>query len=149
MLQIDDTIISFDLFEEQFVCNLQACKGECCIEGDAGAPLEQDEIEKIQEILPLIWDDLTEVSKEVIRKQGISYIDEDKNPSDIIKNLNIGNAKALIVTENRVEDIVRAARNIPRVTYVSADMLNAYDIIRHDKLIVTQGALERIGEVCS
>lgn len=86
MLQIDDTIISFDLFEEQFVCNLVACKGECCIEGDAGAPLEQDEIEKIQEILPLIWDDLTEVSKEVIRKQGIFYIDEDNEPVTSIVN---------------------------------------------------------------
>ena len=86
MLQIDDTIISFDLFEEQFVCNLVACKGECCIEGDAGAPLEQDEIEKIQAILPLIWDDLTEVSKEVIRKQGIFYIDEDNEPVTSIVN---------------------------------------------------------------
>jgi len=78
-------------------------------------------------------------------------IDEPKTREmyKIIKNLNIGNASALIVTENRVEDIFRAARNIPRVTYVSVDMLNVYDIIRHDKLIVTQGALERIGEVCS
>jgi len=78
-------------------------------------------------------------------------IDEPKTREiqRIIDNLNIGNASVLIVTENRVEDIVRAARNIPRVTYVSADMLNAYDIIRHDKLVVTQGALERIGEVCS
>lgn len=86
MLQIDDTIISFDLFEEQFVCNLLSCKGECCIEGDAGAPLEQDEIEKIQELLPLIWDDLTDVSKEVIRNQGIFYIDEENEPVTSIVN---------------------------------------------------------------
>ena len=47
MLQIDDTILSFELFEEKFVCDLASCKGECCIEGDAGAPLEESEIEKI------------------------------------------------------------------------------------------------------
>ncbi|MDD2284318.1 MAG: DUF3109 family protein [Paludibacter sp.] len=86
MLQINDTIISFDLFEERFVCDLNACKGACCIEGDAGAPLEPEEIEKIQEILPLIWDDLTEVSKEIIRNQGISYIDEENEPVTSIVN---------------------------------------------------------------
>lgn len=80
MLQIDDTIISFDLFQEYFVCNLNVCKGMCCIEGDAGAPLEPDEISKIQEILPFIWDELPRSSQEVIRKQGFFYIDEDDEP---------------------------------------------------------------------
>ena len=37
MIQIDDVVISFDVFREKFLCNLDACKGECCIEGDAGA----------------------------------------------------------------------------------------------------------------
>ena len=86
VLQIDDTIISFDLFEERFVCDLVACKGACCIEGDAGAPLEPGEIEKIREILPLIWDDLTETSKETITKQGVSYIDEENEPVTSIVN---------------------------------------------------------------
>lgn len=75
MLQIDNTIISLDFLDEHFVCNLNACKGICCVEGDAGAPLEEQEIAAIQEILPLIWDDIPETSKEVIRAQGISYID--------------------------------------------------------------------------
>ena len=38
MIQIDDVVISLDVFREKFLCNLDACKGECCIEGDAGAP---------------------------------------------------------------------------------------------------------------
>lgn len=80
MLQIEDTIVSFDLLEEPFVCDLLSCKGECCIEGDAGAPLENDEIARIEEILPLIWDDLTEVSREIIQKQGVYYIDTDGEP---------------------------------------------------------------------
>ena len=86
MLQIDDTIISLDLFDEKFVCDLASCKGECCIEGDAGAPLEHDEIKIIENLLPVIWDDLTEASKEVIKKQGVYYIDEDEEPVTSIVN---------------------------------------------------------------
>lgn len=70
MLQIDDTIISFDLLDEKFVCDLASCKGECCIEGDEGAPLEDNELDTIQELLPVVWDDLTDKAKEVIEKQG-------------------------------------------------------------------------------
>ena len=40
MIQIDNVVVSFDVFREKFLCNLDACKGECCIEGDAGAPVE-------------------------------------------------------------------------------------------------------------
>ena len=80
MLQIDDTIISLDVLDESFVCDLTSCKGICCIEGDAGAPLEESEVETLNEILPIIWDDLTQKSKDVITQQGVSYIDEDGEP---------------------------------------------------------------------
>ena len=86
MLQIDDTIISLDLLDELFVCDLATCKGSCCIEGDDGAPLEEDEVRIIENILPIIWDDLTEKSKAVIKKQGVSYIDEDGEPVTSIVN---------------------------------------------------------------
>jgi hypothetical protein len=80
VLQIDDTIISFDVLDEQFVCDLASCKGACCVEGDAGAPLTETEIGKLEELLPLIMDDLPEVSREVISRQGVFYIDEDNEP---------------------------------------------------------------------
>jgi hypothetical protein len=86
MLQIDDTIISLDLLDEKFVCDLASCKGICCIEGDDGAPLEEEEVKIIEDLLPIIWDDLTEVSKEVIKKQGVSYIDDDGEPVTSIVN---------------------------------------------------------------
>lgn len=86
MLQIDDTIISLDLLDEKFVCDLASCKGICCIEGDDGAPLEEKEVKIIEDLLPIIWDDLTEASKEVIRKQGVSYIDDDGEPVTSIVN---------------------------------------------------------------
>ena len=80
MLQIDNTLISLDLLEERFVCNLFACKGICCVEGDTGAPLEKDEIGKLEEVLPHVWEDLPKSSQKVIEKQGVYYIDDDGEP---------------------------------------------------------------------
>ena len=86
MLQIDDAIISLDLLEELFVCDLNVCKGICCIDGDDGAPLEDDEVQIIENLLPIIWDDLTEVSKALIKVQGVSYIDSDGDSVTSIVN---------------------------------------------------------------
>ncbi|MDD2475894.1 MAG: DUF3109 family protein [Dysgonamonadaceae bacterium] len=77
MLQINDTIISMDLIETQFICDLNKCKGQCCVDGDSGAPLEKDEKDKINEILPVIWDELSPKAQALISKQGISYEDYD------------------------------------------------------------------------
>ena len=71
MVQIDDVIVSFDIFKEKFYCDINACKGECCIEGDAGAPLESKEVELLEKVLPAIWDDLSDEAKDIINKQGV------------------------------------------------------------------------------
>lgn len=77
MLQINDTILSLDILEERFVCDLATCKGACCVEGDEGAPVLKDEVEIIQQLLPIVWDELSDESKQVINKQGISYTDRE------------------------------------------------------------------------
>ncbi|MDD4922910.1 MAG: DUF3109 family protein [Bacteroidales bacterium] len=77
MLQIKDTIISLDLLDQQFCCNLAHCRGICCIEGDSGAPLELDEIIQLENALPDIWENLSEEAKAVIREQGVAYADHD------------------------------------------------------------------------
>lgn len=77
MVQIDDVIVSFDIFKEKFYCDINACKGECCIEGDAGAPLESKEVELLEKVLPVIWDDLSDEAKDIINKQGVCYKDVD------------------------------------------------------------------------
>ena len=77
MIQIDDVVISLDVFREKFLCNLDACKGECCIEGDAGAPVELEEVEKLEEVLPVVWDELSPEARAVIDKQGVVYTDEE------------------------------------------------------------------------
>lgn len=77
MLQIADTIVSLDLIEEYFLCDFSACKGRCCIEGESGAPVEPDEIEELEKVLPIIWDDLSPAARKVIDRQGVVYLDED------------------------------------------------------------------------
>ena len=75
MLQIEDTLVSLDLIERFFMCDLFNCKGACCIEGEAGAPLEGYEFEILRTILPTIWNDLSPEAREVIHKKGVGYID--------------------------------------------------------------------------
>lgn len=77
MLQIQHTLVSLDLIERWFVCDLDACLGACCIEGDAGAPLEIGEREKIEEVIPLIKDDLLPRAKQAIDEEGSAYTDPD------------------------------------------------------------------------
>ena len=77
MVQVGDVIVSFDVFREKFLCDLDACKGVCCIEGDAGAPVELEEVEKLEEVLPVIWDELSPKARTVIDKQGVVYTDQE------------------------------------------------------------------------
>lgn len=77
MLEIQNTLVSLDLVERFFCCDLEKCLGQCCIDGDAGAPITDDERKKIEEILPEIWNDLLPQAQEVIREQGVSYVDEE------------------------------------------------------------------------
>ncbi len=86
MIQIDDAIVALDIIEENFLCDLSACKGECCVEGESGAPLENKEVEIIEKILPLIWDDLSPKAQDIINKQGVAYQDRDGDMVTAIVN---------------------------------------------------------------
>ncbi len=77
MFQIGKTIVSEDLVEKQFVCNLDACKGACCIDGDAGAPLEDTELIILEEIFPKVKPFLREEGLKAIEKQGLYTTNED------------------------------------------------------------------------
>lgn len=77
MYQIGDVLISDEVLTERFICDLQDCKGACCIEGDAGAPLELDEVLELEEVLPVIWDGLDLQARKVINKQGVAYTDPE------------------------------------------------------------------------
>lgn len=75
MLQIKDTLISLDLVERYFCCDLDSCLGECCIDGDAGAPITEDERRKLEEVLPAVIDDLLPAARREIEENGVAYVD--------------------------------------------------------------------------
>ena len=77
MFQIQDTLVSLDLAERFFCCDLDQCHGQCCIEGDAGAPITETERDIIDKITPGLRDDLLPRALEVIDREGTSYIDEE------------------------------------------------------------------------
>lgn len=77
MLQIQDTLVSLDMIEKFFVCNLDACLGECCIEGDEGAPLTAEEDARLKELMPDILPLLSPAARRVIEEEGASYLDRE------------------------------------------------------------------------
>ena len=77
MIQIEDTLISRDLIDCYFYCDLPQCKGICCVEGESGAPLEKAEVRVLQSILPAVWHDLSLEAQSVINKQGVGYRDTE------------------------------------------------------------------------
>lgn len=75
MFVIKDTLVSLDLVERFFVCDLDVCKGQCCIEGDAGAPLLDEEKRAIDNNIDKILPLLTPGGREAVESQGSSYVD--------------------------------------------------------------------------
>ena len=77
ILQVEDVLISADILTERFCCDLNVCKGECCIEGDAGAPVTLDEIAAIEDSLDVVWPDMSASAQSVVDRQGVSYVDQE------------------------------------------------------------------------
>lgn len=77
MIKIGDTLVSFDVVEQFFCCDLDACLGACCIEGDAGAPLTTKEDEELKALMPEIRPHLTPKATQAIEEEGASYRDPE------------------------------------------------------------------------
>lgn len=77
MLQIGDRVVSLELLEEMFVCDLDKCKGQCCVDGESGAPLEDGEKELIEKNYPIFKKYLRTESVESVEKQGFAVVDRD------------------------------------------------------------------------
>src|SRR5687768_3174161 len=80
IVEINNKLVSSELFSKEFVCNLSACKGACCVEGEVGAPLTVEEVglleDHLEEIAPL----MTKAGLEVVKKSGVSYLDDNGEP---------------------------------------------------------------------
>jgi hypothetical protein len=77
MLEIGRTVVSLDILEKQFLCDLLKCKGACCVEGDSGAPVTPEEATEIGKAYPEVAPYLEESHQSEIRKQGFAVIDLD------------------------------------------------------------------------
>ena len=77
ILQVGDVLISSDILTEKFCCDLSVCKGQCCVEGDAGAPVTMEEIAEIEGCLDDVWGNLSASAQSVIDKQGVAYTDQE------------------------------------------------------------------------
>lgn len=99
MIQIDDKLISEDIFSEEFVCNLSKCKGACCVEGDVGAPLDKNET--------LILDRIFDQIKPYLRPEGVKSIEEqgtwvlDPSDNDYVTPMVEGRECAYVIFDDK------------------------------------------------
>lgn len=77
MIEIDDKIVSADLLRECFACDIARCKGICCVEGNAGAPLEADEVEVLEREYAAYEPYMTPAGIAAVERQGFMVVDED------------------------------------------------------------------------
>ena len=86
LVEVEDKVVSTQIFERKFVCDLSACKGACCIEGDAGAPLTLEEVDILEDSLDAIKPFMRKEGLEVIEKEGVFYMDQDNEPVTSLVN---------------------------------------------------------------
>jgi hypothetical protein len=77
MISIDNTLISEDILDRKFVCDLNACKGACCVAGDSGAPLDVEELPILDSVLEAVKPYMVKKGIKAIEKHGAYVIDED------------------------------------------------------------------------
>ncbi|MEG1793580.1 MAG: DUF3109 family protein [Rikenellaceae bacterium] len=99
MVEIDDKIISEELFDEFFCCDLSQCKGICCVEGDSGAPLTIDEIDAIEDEFERVRPFMTKEGVEAVERDGVFEVDGD---GDYTTTLVEGKECAYVVMENGI-----------------------------------------------
>lgn len=98
IIQVGNVLCSIDIFEKMFCCNLRACRGACCVEGDAGAPVTEEEVCDLEDALDVIENELTLEAREVIRQQGVAYID---NQGELVTSIVGGGDCVFAVTDER------------------------------------------------
>lgn len=86
LVEIQDKIVSTQIFERQFVCDLTACKGACCIEGNGGAPVTKEEVDIMEANLDKIRPYMRPEGIAAIEAQGVVYEDEDFEPATTLIN---------------------------------------------------------------
>jgi hypothetical protein len=86
LVEVKDKVVSTQIFERKFVCDLNACKGACCVEGDAGAPLTFEEVDLLEESLQAIKPYMRPEGIAAVEKTGVFYMDDDNEPVTTLVN---------------------------------------------------------------
>ena len=77
IVEIGDILISEDVILEYFACDYATCRGQCCISGDSGAPLKEEELDKIEEAYPVFSPLMREEGRKAVEEKGFFEIDRD------------------------------------------------------------------------
>ena len=77
MIIVKNSIVSDDVADQRFGCDLACCKGACCIDGDSGAPLMEEEVAKLEAVLPEALPRMTEQGRQAVTSQGVAVRDKD------------------------------------------------------------------------
>jgi hypothetical protein len=77
MIIVKNSIVSDDVADQRFGCDLACCKGACCIDGDSGAPLMEEEVAKLEAVLPEALPRMTEQGRQAVASQGVAVRDKD------------------------------------------------------------------------
>lgn len=155
MLEIGKTLISLDLITKKFCCDLPACLGACCVYGDSGAPLSDDEIQKLEDSYPEVKPYLRSEGIKTIEEQGLHIIDSD---GDAVTPLINQGECAFVIFENGISfcGIEKAYRDgkIAWMKPVSCHLYpvrikeyKSYDAVNYDEWEICQPALKNGNEL--
>ena len=86
LVEVKDKVVSTEIFKRKFVCDLNTCKGACCVEGDAGAPLKKEEVSIIEENLEMIKPYMRQEGIDAVENEGVSYLDQENEPVTTLIN---------------------------------------------------------------
>jgi len=127
MIAIENTLISDEIFTEFFCCNLDACKGNCCVAGDAGAPLNEDEIQYLENHIDIIKPYLTEKGRETIENTGVFEIAPDNTA--VTPLVDRAECAYLVFAENGIaECAIERAFEDGKITYQKPISCHLYPI---------------------
>ena len=129
ILQVGDVLLSPDIFTEHFCCDLSACGGACCVEGEAGAPVTAEECRELERVLPAVRMQLDPRARKILDKQGVAYRDSD---GDLVTSI-VGGRECCFARYD--EDGLRdpLIRRFGAEWYAELEAL--VELLRHDGLL--------------
>lgn len=127
LVEVGDKVISTDVFERKFVCDLNACKGACCIEGDAGAPLSVEEVSILEDSLEEIKPYMRPEGLKAVEEQGVFYMDQDNEPVTTL--INGGECAFVYFDENNITKCsIEQAHNEGKIDFKKPISCHLYPI---------------------